>query len=116
MLAQFGQPLQAWRRLDRFGAAGGVLLGNGADRGAVGCEHAIVLVPGGGELLDREILVVADEHPSGGSSHDRRTALIGLSVVGRVFGPFGLVAIGVGDQKACGASGSRQGAVAPPAR
>jgi hypothetical protein len=49
-------------------------------------------VPCSRELLDRQILVVANEHPSGGSSHDRRTASIWVSIVGRVFGPFGLVA------------------------
>ncbi|MFL5863727.1 MAG: hypothetical protein ACJ780_23635 [Solirubrobacteraceae bacterium] len=113
VLAQFGQALEAWRSLDWFGPAGGVLLGNWADGGAVGGEDRVVLVSCGGQLCDREVLVVANEHPSGDSRHHRRPALIGLCVVGRVFGPVGLVAIGVGDQKTGGASRARQGAVAP---
>ena len=64
LIAEVDQPLQARHLLARLGSAGAVLLRHRAGGDAVGGESAIVLAPRGGELVNGEVLVVADEHPS----------------------------------------------------
>src|SRR5450755_723397 len=71
LIAEVDQPLQVRHLLAWLGSAGTVLLRHRAAGGAVGGEGAVVLAPCGGELVNGEVLVVADEHPSGCAGDDR---------------------------------------------